>query len=48
LRHGNVSLLRTQTFDEASELVDTLVALRHPRVVAHQSGRALPIAGYCE
>jgi adenosine deaminase len=29
-----VSLLRTQTADEAAELVDTLVALRHPRVVA--------------
>ncbi len=29
-----VSLLRTQTPDEADELVDTLVALRHPRVVA--------------
>ena len=29
-----VSLLRTQTPDEAAELVDTLVALRHPRVVA--------------
>ena len=29
-----VSLLRTQTSDAAAELVDTLVALRHPRVVA--------------
>jgi adenosine deaminase len=29
-----VSLLRTQSSDAASELVDTLVALRHPRVVA--------------
>ena len=29
-----VSLLRTQTPAEAAELVDTLVALRHPRVVA--------------
>ena len=29
-----VSLLRTQTADEAAELVDMLVALRHPRVVA--------------
>ena len=29
-----VSLLRTQTADQAIELVDTLVALRHPRVVA--------------
>lgn len=29
-----VSLLRTQTADEAAELVDLLVALRHPRVVA--------------
>lgn len=29
-----VSLLRTQTSDAAVELVDTLVALRHPRVVA--------------
>ncbi|WP_218508346.1 adenosine deaminase [Variovorax sp. dw_308] len=29
-----VSLLRTQTADEATELVDALVALRHPRVVA--------------
>jgi len=29
-----VSLLRTQSPDAASELVDSLVALRHPRVVA--------------
>jgi len=29
-----VSLLRTQTSDQAAELLDTLVALRHPRVVA--------------
>jgi adenosine deaminase len=29
-----VSLLRTQSTDAAAELVDTLVALRHPRVVA--------------
>lgn len=29
-----VSLLRTQSTDAATELVDTLVALRHPRVVA--------------
>jgi adenosine deaminase len=29
-----VSLLRTQSSDTAIELVDTLVALRHPRVVA--------------
>ena len=29
-----VSLLRTQSANEAVELVDTLVALRHPRVVA--------------
>ena len=29
-----VSLLRTQTAHEANELVDALVALRHPRVVA--------------
>ena len=29
-----VSLLRTQSSDAAIELVDTLVALRHPRVVA--------------
>jgi adenosine deaminase len=29
-----VSLLRTQTADAAAELVDLLVALRHPRVVA--------------
>ena len=29
-----VSLLRTQSAQAASELVDTLVALRHPRVVA--------------
>ena len=29
-----VSLLRTQSSDTASELVDTLSALRHPRVVA--------------
>ena len=29
-----VSLLRTQSAKEAAELVDTLVALRHPRVVA--------------
>lgn len=29
-----ISLLRTQSADAASELVDTLVALRHPRVVA--------------
>ena len=29
-----VSLLRTQSADDAAELVDTLVALRHPRVVA--------------
>jgi adenosine deaminase len=29
-----VSLLRTQSSDAAVELVDTLVALRHPRVVA--------------
>lgn len=29
-----VSLLRTQSADAAAELVDTLVALRHPRVVA--------------
>lgn len=29
-----VSLLRTQSSDAAAELVDTLVALRHPRVVA--------------
>jgi len=29
-----VSLLRTQSADEAMELVDTLRALRHPRVVA--------------
>jgi adenosine deaminase len=29
-----VSLLRTQTADQAIELVDTLLALRHPRVVA--------------
>jgi len=29
-----VSLLRTQSSDAASELVDTLVALRHPRIVA--------------
>jgi len=29
-----VSLLRTQSADAAVELVDTLVALRHPRVVA--------------
>ena len=29
-----VSLLRTQTSDAAAELVDALVALRHPRVVA--------------
>ena len=29
-----ISLLRTQTADEATELVELLVALRHPRVVA--------------
>lgn len=29
-----VSLLRTQSADAAAELVDTLVLLRHPRVVA--------------
>jgi adenosine deaminase len=29
-----VSLLRTQSADAAAELVDTLVSLRHPRVVA--------------
>ena len=29
-----VSLLRTQSSDAAAELVDTLVSLRHPRVVA--------------
>jgi adenosine deaminase len=29
-----ISLLRTQSADAAAELVDTLVALRHPRVVA--------------
>jgi len=29
-----VSLLRTQSADAAAEVVDTLVALRHPRVVA--------------
>jgi len=29
-----VSLLRTQSADEAADVVDTLVALRHPRVVA--------------
>lgn len=29
-----VSILRTQSADAAAELVDTLVALRHPRVVA--------------
>ena len=29
-----ISLLRTQTADQATELVETLVALRHPRVVA--------------
>ena len=29
-----VSLLRTQTADAAAELVDALIALRHPRVVA--------------
>jgi adenosine deaminase len=29
-----VSLLRTQSSDAAAELVDTLVALQHPRVVA--------------
>lgn len=29
-----VSLLRTQSADAAAELVDTLVALKHPRVVA--------------
>lgn len=29
-----VSLLRTQSAGEAAELVDTLIALRHPRVVA--------------
>jgi adenosine deaminase len=29
-----VSLLRTQSADAAAELVDTLLALRHPRVVA--------------
>jgi adenosine deaminase len=29
-----ISLLRTQSSDAAAELVDTLVALRHPRVVA--------------
>ncbi len=29
-----ISLLRTQTVDEAAELVELLVALRHPRVVA--------------
>ena len=29
-----VSLLRTQSSDAAGELVDLLVALRHPRVVA--------------
>lgn len=29
-----VSVLRTQSSDAAAELVDTLVALRHPRVVA--------------
>lgn len=29
-----VSLLRTQSSDAAAELVDTLVALRHPRIVA--------------
>jgi adenosine deaminase len=29
-----VSVLRTQSSDAATELVDTLVALRHPRVVA--------------
>lgn len=29
-----ISLLRTQTADEAAELVELLVALRHPRVVA--------------
>jgi len=29
-----VSLLRTQSADAAAELVDTLIALRHPRVVA--------------
>ncbi|MGR4870321.1 adenosine deaminase [Variovorax sp. LARHSF232] len=29
-----ISLLRTQSSDAAAELVDTLIALRHPRVVA--------------
>ncbi len=29
-----ISLLRTQTADQATELVETLVAMRHPRVVA--------------
>ena len=29
-----VSLLRTQFADAAAELVDSLIALRHPRVVA--------------
>jgi adenosine deaminase len=29
-----ISLLRTQSADAAAELVDTLVAMRHPRVVA--------------
>ena len=29
-----ISLLRTQSADAAAELVDTLVAIRHPRVVA--------------
>ena len=29
-----VSLLRTQSADAAAELVDSLIALRHPRVVA--------------
>lgn len=29
-----VSLLRTQSADAATELVDTLIAMRHPRVVA--------------
>lgn len=29
-----ISLLRTQSADAAAELVDTLIALRHPRVVA--------------
>lgn len=29
-----ISLLRTQTADQATELVETLLAMRHPRVVA--------------